>query len=372
MIIVKATLYRYSLPLRRPLTLAGRECNRRDGLIVRLESEKGNVAYGEASPLDGFCSESLKDAERQLKSVVHRFDGLSIAQDEAKLDGSLGDWIDKHTVLLDGSLCASARYALETAILQLLSADRSVALGQLIDPACHATVDLNCLLVGDEEALLTRAARLVRAGFRTFKLKVGRRTPKDDADLIVQLREVVGNDATIRLDANRSYSVADAIGLSHMVIGAGIAYIEEPVASYAELSDLAIDKQFLLPLALDESLMDMSPEELTVLPKVTTIVLKPSLIGLEKSVAFIRRARELRMTPVISSAFSSSIGLIPQIHLAAALADIRVAAGFDTLNWFDDDLLRPPVNTVKPALCLADLPDTGSCIRMEMLHEVVE
>ena len=78
-------LYRYSLPLRRPLTLKGVTLQRREGLLLRLSGDDGSEGWGETAPLPGFSEESLDEATVQAR----RLGGSMIGREVTDL------WIDQ-------------------------------------------------------------------------------------------------------------------------------------------------------------------------------------------------------------------------------------------------------------------------------------
>lgn len=66
-------------------------------------------------------------------------------------------------------------------------------------------------------------------GLAGIKLKVGGRSPAEDAERVTTARDVVGDDFVIMIDANQGYTVADAVDLSRRLDGVGVRWFEEPV-----------------------------------------------------------------------------------------------------------------------------------------------
>ena len=56
---MRRTLYRYSIPFK--------QGGQREGILMRLESKKGDVGWGEIAPLPGFSAETLEEAIDALK-----------------------------------------------------------------------------------------------------------------------------------------------------------------------------------------------------------------------------------------------------------------------------------------------------------------
>jgi O-succinylbenzoate synthase len=108
-----------------------------------------------------------------------------------------------------------------------------------------------------------------------------------------------------------------------------------------------------LPVALDETVVRHGECELEKWRGAAAAVLKPTLLGgFEISMYLARKAMNLGMTPVISSSFESSLGLIALANLAAFVNENDVAAGLDTADWFLADVLDGPLPIEKGRLDL--------------------
>jgi L-alanine-DL-glutamate epimerase-like enolase superfamily enzyme len=74
------------------------------------------------------------------------------------------------------------------------------------------------------------AERGIKAGFRTFYLKVGSDNPRDDIERVEALRDGAGPDALIRVDANEAWSSAAAIRITRDLERFGLELLEQPVS----------------------------------------------------------------------------------------------------------------------------------------------
>lgn len=77
------------------------------------------------------------------------------------------------------------------------------------------------------------------AGFPAVKLKVGNMELEDDIARVRALREAVGSEIAIRLDANGAWSPSEALQALHSLMPFDIEYVEEPIASVSASNDLA-------------------------------------------------------------------------------------------------------------------------------------
>ncbi len=178
------------------------------------------------------------------------------------------------------------------------------------------------------------------AGYETVKLKVGGRAVEEDVELVRALHKIVGDDASVRLDANRAWSFDEAATFARRTANVRFEYVEEPLADPSRLSSLARD--YGVPVALDESLVGMQPRALEEHGYARAVVLKPTLLGgISPTLRLANRAKQLGITPVISSAYETGVGMLALVALAAGVGDKEVSAGLDTYRRLAGDVLDP-------------------------------
>ena len=331
MTVSSCRIFRYRLPLVGPLPLAGGVIHEREGLLVRLDSDSGATGWGDAAPLPGFSRESIEEAETELTAWAGRLQGAGFDPWGDDLESRLG---------LESAAVASpsVRFALETALAGL---SRRMGDGTAGDLACfEGAVPINGLLAGSRDQVLTDARRLRDGGCRAVKLKVGSRPVAEDVELTRAVRTVIGDPVSLRVDTNRSWSLEQAVAFGRELGDAGVEYLEEPLRDPAYLREL-FDATGI-PVALDESLLELRPEELEGRREVGAVVLKPTLLGgLARAGEWAARASALNIRPVVSSCFESGVGLLALAAFAWASTGDSVPAGLDTYRWLSADVVEP-------------------------------
>jgi O-succinylbenzoate synthase len=190
---------------------------------------------------------------------------------------------------------------------------------------------------------------LARFGaFSTVKIKVAEKGQdlNDDLQRIWAVRASYP-DARIRLDANGGYSVEQAIVIAGAMVENGVPldYLEQPVATIAEMADLRsrfAKSKINIKIAADESVRRVSDPMAVVQAQAADIlVLKAAPLG---GIARARAiAQEAGLPVVISSALESSVGLSMGAHLAAALPDLEFDCGLATASLLAGDVTREPL-----------------------------
>jgi O-succinylbenzoate synthase len=204
-------------------------------------------------------------------------------------------------------------------------------------------VIINALVAGNIASVKQQIEQRLDKNYRSIKVKVGRQPLNEEINLIQDIHRKIDKTSTLRLDANCAWKFKEAVYFVNSVKDLAIEYIEEPLINPEKLPDLY--KVCDLPIALDESLIEMSPDNFRPEEWINTIILKPSVIGsVQKTLQYISLAKKYGIKVVISDTFHSGIGLSFLIRLASII-DKTTAMGFDTYRWLNDDILidRLPV-----------------------------
>ena len=195
------------------------------------------------------------------------------------------------------------------------------------------------------------------AGCRTAKVKVAEpgQTLADDVARIRAVREVMGPEGRIRIDANGAWNVDEAERAVHALNEFDLEYVEQPCATVPELAELRQRVKYLgIPVAADESVRKSSdPLAVARARAADLLVIKAQPLGGVRHALQIVTAAGLPV--VVSSALDTAIGLSQGAALAAALPTLEFDCGLGTSSLFLDDVadLRPvdgsiPVGRLTP------------------------
>ena len=191
-----------------------------------------------------------------------------------------------------------------------------------------------------------RAREIVLAsgGCRTAKVKVAEpgQTAADDEARLEAVRDALGPDGRIRVDANTAWDVEEAVArlAAYDRAAGGLEYAEQPVRTVDELA--ALRRRTHVPLAADESVR-RSDDPMAVVRRAAAdvVVLKVQPLGGVR--ACLELAERMGLPVVVSSALESSVGLAAGIALAAALPELPYACGLATGRLFTDDVVADPL-----------------------------
>lgn len=361
MTLASVDLYRYALPLRAPLQLPSQELRRRRGLLIRLKSSSGIVGWGDAAPLSDFSAETLDEVVAHGRVLRSRLENTTINPD-AELDDLL------QGLSLEKECPASLRFAVESAVLTLVAQVQDRSLPAVLGRP-RRTIAVNALLTDPLEGGLEEAERLRDEGYEALKVKVGRGGVEEEAACVQALHRELGDVVTLRLDANRAWTVDEAVAFAEEIPDGAVEYVEEPVATPEDLKELADRRVF--PIALDETTREVEPEFLEEMSSVAAVVLKPTLLGgIEATREWVQVAQVQGATSVVSAAYESGIGLHMLSALSATLPPVPV--GLSTYSRLAADVLQSRLAIAGPVIEMKVLSSMPLEIDRSMLDPVDE
>jgi o-succinylbenzoate synthase len=345
----------YALPFKEPYVTARGRLVRREMVLLRISDEDGLEGLGEAVPLSLRGGVTIEKVVRELEAVED-----AIAGTDAPSGTSAADGPALPLDILAPSLSPPARCALTTALLDLGEKRDGTA------AVTHAPVRCNATLVsGRPEAVAAEALRWARAGFGTFKLKVG---TGDDVNQVDAVRAALGPEAKIRLDANASWSLEEATEILAAVEPLGIELVEQPVGTIAEAAALAWRTR--IPLAGDESIVTAADAEESVREKAFPITgVKLSKVG------GLEAGREIAglMRTYVASALDGPVGIAVGRRLAEWIdsprfAHERLAHGLATQRLFRETIATSECRLEGDMLHEAPGPGLGIVIDEDSLE----
>jgi muconate cycloisomerase len=354
----------YALPLERPYVTASGTLERREMILLRLRTEGGVVGLGEAVPLSLRGGAALERVERSLARLTRRLSKLDVAAMAS--EEPLGSAVDALINVAAGRrLPAPAKAALEMALFDLAGRISGTPLWRMLRGAASAPVRCNATLAADTpQELAAEAAAGRERGYGTFKLKLGL---GDDSERARAVRESVGPDARLRVDANGAWSADQAVAVLGEIEPLGIELVEQPAATLREMATVAAATR--IPIAADESVTSAKEANRAAKSGACRLAtVKLSKVGGMGPAATI--AAEL---PVyLSSALDGPVGIAAAAHAAQALyrdhQDPGLAHGLATQELFAGTIATAECELREGFLHLPEGPGLGVEIDDEALE----
>jgi L-Ala-D/L-Glu epimerase len=311
------------LPLIRPYVLSYRTFTEFEPIIVEVRDGDGRVGWGEGHISPGSSRETRDGGWAFCRE--HAAAVLGKDTNEAKA-------IIVHDVA-DSRVAATA---LLTAIEMLeghplLTVAREVRLSLLTPFSSSKSGEIE-----------HEVEQRLEDGFRTFKIKVGK-AADEDARRVMEIQRAIAGRATMRLDANRAYSEAEACRFASRLDPAGIELFEQPCGMEDWDANARVASVSPVPVMLDEPICDLADvKRASEIRNVGFCKLKLKRFGgLDLLHEALDAVREFGMEPVLGDGLSGELGC--WMEACIAKVTIRNAGEFNGFLKPKDRLFAEPL-----------------------------
>lgn len=336
--LVSAAIYPLDIPFVESFRHSAAERSRSDSVVVRVRDEVGTEGYGEGAPRRYVTGETVEAMVEHLAgSLWPEVAGRELPDlPTEEIPGAIDSLIPEKSSPGARSDHAS-RAALEVAIVDCWLRRRRLAMAHLFPPRRRRVVYSGVITAGSVERAVRHARQMRLVGLREIKVKVGL---DDDMARIRAIRETVGPDASLRLDANGAWNVDEALRVIETVAPFGIASIEEPLRP-GPVSDLkGLREASPIPIMADESLVSLADADALIREHAVDLfnIRISKCGGLYRSREIARRAAQAGIgVQVGSQVGETAILSAAGRHLAAALEKVVFVEGsYGTLLLTED------------------------------------
>jgi L-alanine-DL-glutamate epimerase-like enolase superfamily enzyme len=232
------TLRTVRLPLIQPYVLSYRTFTEFEPIIVQVRDGDGRIGWGEGHISPGSSRETREGGWAFCREHAAAVIGKDTREAKAIISANVGASKVAATALL------TAIEMLEDH--PLLKTDREVRL-PLLTPFNSSTPD----------EIKAEVERRLDDGFRTFKIKVGK-DPADDLRRVHTIQRAIAGRASMRIDANRAFSEADACSFASSLDPSGVELFEQPCAAEDWGANAHVANVSTVPVMLDEPICELA------------------------------------------------------------------------------------------------------------------
>ncbi|MEX2120278.1 MAG: enolase C-terminal domain-like protein [Pirellulales bacterium] len=206
-------------PKRRMITALGQHIIS-EYLLVRLLTDDGLEGVGEATVSPRWSGETAWGAQAMIERV---FAPALLGRDAADIEG-----IDRAMEQLAAHNWF-ARSAIEMACWDIVGKAAGKPVYELLGGACRPLTVRSRFSMGayDPDRARRRARELIEEGFTTIKVKVGGK-PEADIERVRIVRQEIGPEADLVIDANCGWSAETAIACVRELADCRIGLVEQP------------------------------------------------------------------------------------------------------------------------------------------------
>lgn len=339
--LISATVYALRLPFVASFAHSAKERVFSDSIVVKVRDESGIEGFGEGAPREYVTGETQATAlahiaETLWPSVARR--PLSPCSATDVLPEFVPDASIARTVS-DGA----SRSALELAILDVALRMKKLPMASMLPPRRQIVCYSGVITSGSLETVARYARQMKLIGLRHVKVKVG---SGDDVERVRIVREIMGPDVSIRVDANAAWSFDEAVSTIRALKTLGIESVEQPLPRSMLAETAVLRREAEVPLMADESLVTMRDAEKLIEAKAADLfnIRISKCGGLARSLRLAKYARQNGVRVQVGSqvgetAILSAAGR----HLAASLDNVEFVEGSYGTMLLAEDVTNDPV-----------------------------
>ncbi|MEN1967896.1 dipeptide epimerase [Lentibacillus sp. N15] len=337
------------MELFKPLTVALGTIEDVETLLVKVETDEGLAGIGEGAPFAYVTGETLETAVVTAKMLAQRLIGHNPLEIE-KIHHIMNSQIIGNT---------AAKAAIDMALYDIKGKQMEAPLYQVLGGYRNQFVTDITIGIDTPEHMAAEAKEKVHQGFTVLKIKAGI-DPAQDIDAIKCIREGIGYDVRLRIDANQGWTAGEAVRVIKAIEPYWVEAIEQPLP-YWDLEGMAfVRKKVNSNIMADESVH--SPVDAWKVVKrdaadVINIKLMKSA-GLYPALQINGIAEAAGLRCMVGCMLESKIGITAGASLVAAKKNIT-EADMDSFLYVKDTGITGGFTIENGVITLSDKPGLG-------------
>jgi L-alanine-DL-glutamate epimerase-like enolase superfamily enzyme len=245
-IITKVEIIKLNLPYKEPFVISLGIIESATNVVVKIHTNSGLTGVGECAPfvtIVGETQETVFELSKQIAKLLKGKDPFALEERLTEIDRAIaGNYTMKS--------------AFDMALYDLLAKKAGMPLYKLLGGSNNREITTDMTIsIGAPEKVAKDALAFKEAGFPAIKVKLGT-TTKADVARIKAIREAVGNDYPIRIDANQGWNTVTAISTLQALAKFNIEHCEEPVPKWNNREMARVRENSPIPIMADESVFN--------------------------------------------------------------------------------------------------------------------
>jgi len=244
--IKKIEIIKLNIPLKEPVIISLGAIYKTENLLIKIHTDSGLTGTGEASPLRQIVGEiqaSEFEIAKQLAACIKGKNPLAIEDRLSEMDREIAG---NNTL----------KSAFDMALYDILGKSAGMPLYQLLGGSNSREIytDMTVYL-GSPEKMAAQALEYKNEGFPAIKVKLGT-TEKEDIARIQAIREAIGYEIPLRIDANQEWDTITAIRTLKALEKYDVEHCEEPIAHWNNRDLVRVRNNSPISIMADESVFD--------------------------------------------------------------------------------------------------------------------
>lgn len=316
-------------------------------IVVTMETDEGIVGYGECDPWPLFTGDSVESAglviEKHLAPMLIGKDPTNINELHRIMDATIRN---QHL----------AKSAIDMAAHDVFGKFLGVPVHKLLGGCRREKMRCMWSIGGSTpEESAAEVLEAKRLGYHGCMIKIGGPDYKLDAARTVAVREAVGKEYPLIVDANQGWDVDTAIRYWKLIRDCDILFFEQPLQSWDVQGMAKVRRAIDIPLSADEGVMTMQDARNLIQAEAVDIfsikVTKNGGIAPAKAICELAAANGIQV--FFNSMIEEGITQAASLQIGATCANIVTTIGH---AYFSPNRLKSDISTYHTFIH----PDEGS------------
>ena len=318
---IKSHVLRYELD--KELGYSQQYYKHRTAHLVEVETDEGITGWGECFGPGNIALANKFIVEKVIQPLI-------IGEDPTNKEYI---WHKVYNLLRDSGqkgMPIQALSGVDIALWDILAKKANMPLYQLVGGKCNDQIPvygygmmLQKKSVNELIELFKDEAKQIKSkNFKAMKMKVGL-GPKDDLKLVQAVRETIGDDFKLMVDANHSYNLNDALYVGRGLDELDIFWFEEPVAPEDYEGYKELKNKLKTNIAGGEAEFTKYGWNQLIKNKCIDIA-QPEVCGLGGITEYMKvtAMAQANFIPVINHVWGSAVSVAVNLHLLTAMPDM--------------------------------------------------
>ncbi len=361
-IIQKVEIHKLFIPLKEPFIISLGAIHKVENVVVIIRTEDGCAGYGECSPYMTINGESIDTC-----FIVGQY-FAKVLKGKSAMD--IAGCMEEMDKVIYGN--SSIKSAFDIALHDIASQHAGLPLYQFLGGAKNKQLETDYTVsIGDPSKMRSDAMHIKEEGYPAVKVKLGE-SLEMDVERIRQIREGIGNEIPLRIDANQGWKTADnALEVLNALAQFNIEHCEEPILRHRFMELPKLSAASPIPIMADESLGDEHDAERLVALKACTMfnIKLGKSSGLYKGLKIAKIGAAAGIHMQVGGFMESRLGMTAAAHLALS-NDHIIHCDFDTPLMYTEDPVIGGIQYLSNGIIdVPEVPGLGAVIDEQYLDK---
>jgi L-alanine-DL-glutamate epimerase-like enolase superfamily enzyme len=313
MIITHIEIYRFSIPME-PFTIATGTMEFAQNILIKIYTDNSLFGIGEGSAFPMIVGETQDTMLQMAQNFAKIWKGKNPLEINERMN-ELKQYVPFNTT------CKSA---FDMALYDIAAKNANLPLYQFLGGEKRSVITDMTIGIDNPENMANTALKHVKNGCTIIKIKLGKNIT-DDLERVKQIRKVVGDDITLRLDANQGWSFDDAISILNDLKFYNIQFCEQPMRTWYDDQLPELIKLSPIKITADESCFSQHDVRKLIDSKSCDYInIKFAKSGgINEALKIYETAIMHNIPCMIGSMLESRLALTANLHFALACSQIK-------------------------------------------------